>query len=297
MFVKNEQVMKVSLVNSSFKYCEEITRNHYENFPVASLLLPKDIRKYIYSIYAFARAADDFADEPGILGGKEKRLALIDEWSGKLNDCYNGKVYDPIFIALGKTIEDCKLPVELFETLLKAFRQDVVKSRYASFDEVLDYCKNSANPVGRLVLMVFGSRNEEHFYYSDKICTALQLTNFWQDISDDLNKDRVYLPEEDIKNFKYSYEKLFERKFDESFRDLLKFEVERTRGIFLEGKELLELVSIDKSLKKLNKELKLTWVGGNAILDKIEEIGFNTLTKRPVISKPEKLKLFFKTRF
>src|SRR4030095_425634 len=161
--------MQESLVNSSFKYCEEIAKKHYENFPVASLLLPKQKRKYVYAIYAFARAADDFADEPGIEGGKEKRLVLLDEWGAKLKDSYNGKMYDPIFIALNRTVNDCKLPVEPLENLPKAFKQDVVKSRYKTFDEVLDYCTNSANPVGSLVLMIFGSQDEEFFKYSDKI--------------------------------------------------------------------------------------------------------------------------------
>jgi squalene synthase HpnC len=289
--------MNESLVKSSFKYCEEISRNHYENFPVASLLLPKEKRKYIYSIYAFARAADDFADEPGIEGGKEKRLALIDEWNGKLRDCYNGKVYDPIFIALGKTIEDCKIPIEPLENLLKAFRQDIVKSRYKTFKEVLAYCEYSANPVGRLVLMVFGRRDDEMFRYSDKICTALQLTNFWQDVSVDMQKNRVYLPEEDIVIFGCSYDKLFGKVFDDSFKELMKFEVNRTRDLFNEGKKLLDLTSIDRSLIKLTKELRLTWLGGSAILDKIEKLGFNTLDYRPVISKSEKIKLLLKTRF
>jgi len=289
--------MNESLINSSFKYCEEITRNHYENFPVASFLLPKDKRKYIYSIYAFARAADDFADEPDILGGNEKRLALIDEWNGKLKDCYNGKVYDPIFIALRKTVDDCSIPIQPLENLLKAFRQDVVKSRYKTFNEVLEYCVNSANPVGRLVLMVFNIHDDEKYYYSDKICTALQLTNFWQDIGIDLEKDRIYLPEEDITMFGYSYEKLHGKLFDDSFKELIKFEINRTRVLFNEGKKLIELTSKNMDLNRLTKELNLTWLGGNSILNKIEKMGFNTLSCRPVISKFEKLKLLFKTRF
>jgi hydroxysqualene synthase len=288
--------MKESLINSSFKYCEEIAKGHYENFPVASLLLPKNKRRYIYSIYAFARAADDFADEPGIIGGREKRLSLIDEWRDKLIDCYNGKTYDPIFIALAKTAEVCSIPIEPLENLLKAFRQDVIKSRYDTYNDVLDYCKNSANPVGRLVLMVFGSHDEEMFGYSDKICTALQLTNFWQDVALDLEKDRIYIPWEDIKNYAYSYKKLIDKVYDQSYIELLKFEVSRTRELFKEGYELINMTSKDEKLKKLSKELKLTWHGGNKILDKIEEIDFNTLTKRPVISRLEKIRLFLFTR-
>ncbi|MBL8015793.1 MAG: squalene/phytoene synthase family protein, partial [Ignavibacteria bacterium] len=129
--------MRDTLIDSSFKYCEQIAKGHYENFPVASLLLPKEKRKYVYAIYAFARAADDFADEEGIEGGAAKRLALLDEWNGKLRDCYNGKAYDPIFIALTKTVEDNRIPIEPLENLLNAFRQDVVKQRYKKFDELL----------------------------------------------------------------------------------------------------------------------------------------------------------------
>jgi squalene synthase HpnC len=288
--------MQESLVNSSFKYCEKIAKNHYENFPVASLLLPKDKRKYIYAIYAFARAADDFADEPGIEGGKEKRLALLDEWHANLKDCYSGKMYDPIFIALNRTVNDCKIPIEPLESLLKAFKQDVVKSRYKSFDEVLDYSTNSANPVGRLVLMIFGCYDEEFFKYSDKICTALQLTNFWQDVAVDLAVDRVYLPEDDLNRFGYSYEKLYEKKYNDNFKKLMEFEIERTQKIFGEGKKLLEITAGNNSLKKLSKELKLTWLGGTEILNKIREIDYNVFKKRPKISAANKLKIFIKSR-
>ena len=244
--------MKESLIDSSFKYCEEITKSHYENFPVASLLLPKAKRKYIYAIYAFARAADDFADEPGIEGGAEKRIALIDEWNEKLKDCYNAKAYDPIFIALAKTVEDCKIPIEPLENLLKAFRQDVTKNRYESFEEVTDYCKNSANPVGRLVLMVFGADDNELFSYSDKICTALQLTNFWQDVAVDLKIDRVYLPKEDMASFGYNFEELFALQFNDKFRDLMKFEILTTSN-----EDLLFILNSQEFTNKLSEKYVL----------------------------------------
>ena len=290
-------VNKDELYNSSFKYCEDIAKGHYENFPVASLLLPKDKRKYVYAIYAFARAADDFADEEGIEGGTPKRLALLDEWNEKLRECYNGKAYDPIFIALGKTVEDCKIPIKPLEDLLGAFRQDVVKSRYSTFDEVLDYCTRSANPVGRLVLMIFGCHDEEFFKYSDKICTALQLTNFWQDVEVDIRKDRIYLPEEDIKQYGYSYRQLEMKQDNENFRKLMKYEVERTQAIFDEGKKLIELTAGNADTKRLSKELKLTWLGGTTILAKIKEIDYNVLNKRPRISGFDKVKIFLSSRF
>jgi len=290
-------VNKDELYNSSFKYCEDIAKGHYENFPVASLLLPKDKRKYVYAIYAFARAADDFADEEGIEGGAPKRLALLDEWNQKLKDCYNGKAYDPIFIALGKTVQDCRIPIKPLEDLLSAFKQDVVKSRYNTFDEVLDYCTRSANPVGRLVLMIFGCHDDEFFKYSDKICTALQLTNFWQDVEVDLRKDRIYLPEEDIKQFGYSYRQLEMKQDNENFRALMKYEAERTQAIFDEGKKLIEMTAGNADTKKLSKELKLTWLGGTTILAKIKEIDYNVLNQRPRISGFDKLRIFLGSRF
>jgi hydroxysqualene synthase len=291
--------MQDSLINSSFKYCEQIAKEHYENFPVASLLLPKSKRKYVYAVYAFARAADDFADEPGILGGAEKRLALLDEWNGKLIDCYNDKAYDPIFIALKKTVDDNKIPIEPLENLLRAFKQDVVKPRYKKFDELLEYSKNSANPVGRLVLMIFGCHDEEFFKYSDKICTALQLTNFWQDVNVDLGNNRIYLPEDDMKSFDYSYDDLINRKYDERFIKVMEFEVSKTHEIFEEGKKLIEMTagSKDKDLRKLSKELKLTWLGGTEILKKIKAINYDVFSKRPKISTTDKISIFLSSRF
>ena len=289
--------MTESLANSSFKYCEDIAKQHYENFPVASLLLPKEKRKYVYAIYAFARAADDFADEPDILGGSGKRLALLDEWHEKLKECYKGKAYDPIFIALSITVKDNKIPMETLERLLKAFRQDVVKQRYATFDEVLDYCINSANPIGRLVLMIFGCIDTEFFKYSDKICTALQLTNFWQDVAIDLEKDRIYLPKEDLDRFGYTYEMLAAKDYNESFKKLMAFETERTRGIFNEGKKLIEMCESKSGLRKLAKELKLTWLGGTTILKKIKQIDYDVFNRRPEISTLNKIGLFIRTRF
>lgn len=287
--------MNDNLVNSSFKYCEEITRSHYENFPVASFLIPADKRKYIHAIYAFARAADDFADEPGIEGGEQKRLALLEEWQKKLDDCYNDKAYDPIFIALNKTIKDCKIPVEPLSNLLTAFRQDVLKKRYKNFDEVLKYCEYSANPVGRLVLLVFGEKKEEWFRLSDKICTALQLANFWQDVTLDLEKDRIYIPEEDMIKFGYNEPKLFAREYDNNFIELMKYEIEKTELLFNEGKELIKLIKNSDLPKRLYYELKLTWLGGKEILRKIEKAKNNVFDNRPKLSKFDFIKLFIKS--
>lgn len=284
----------MNLADGSFKYCEEIAKKHYENFPVASLLLPKGKRKYIAAIYCFARAADDFADEPNIEGGNEKRLALLDEWEQKLKDCFNGKAYDPIFIALNKTIEDCKIPIEPLQNLLKAFRQDVIKNRYENFDEVLSYCENSANPVGRIVLMIFGSHDEKLFGYSDKICTGLQLTNFWQDVAVDLEKDKIYLPADEMKKYNYDENELRKKTYKKDFIELMKFQVERTRKIFDEGKELIAELKQNDTLKKLHKQIKLTWLGGMEILNKIEQVNYDVFNKRPSLSKTDFIKLFFR---
>lgn len=285
--------MKDSLLNSSFKYCEEIARSHYENFPVASFFIPKEKRKYIFSIYAFARAADDFADEPGIRS-KEDRLNLLDEWNQKLTDCYNGKTYDPIFIALNKTVNDNKIPIEPLENLLKAFKQDVVKSRYENFGEVLDYCSYSANPIGRLMLMIFGEQDENMFRLSDNICTALQLTNFWQDVSIDLEKDRIYIPLEDMKHFGYSEEELKKKILTDNFKKLLKFKIEETQKFFDKGKELIALTKKQDKLKKLSKQLILTWYGGTEILNKIIKNDYDVFNKSPKLKYFDKLKLVLK---
>jgi squalene synthase HpnC len=277
-------------INRSFKYCEEIARNHYENFPVASRLIPEDKRKYIYSIYAFARTADDFADEPGI-GGQDERLRLINGWKIKLDSCYSNDEFDesqPVFIALKQTIKDRSLPVEPMANLLKAFSQDVVKNRYKTFSELLSYCENSANPIGRLMLMILGNEKlDEAFEYSDNICTALQLTNFWQDVKIDLLKNRVYIPLEDMERFGYNEEMLFGRIFNQPFRNLMEFEIQRTEKLFDKGERLVGMV-------KFKRELKLILLGGREILNKIRRNNYDVFNKRPAIGKLDALKLFAK---
>lgn len=288
--------MNDELIRSSFEYCENIAKKHYENFPVASKLLPPDKRKYIYAIYAFARQADDFADEPGI-GSKDERVHLLEQWEKKLSDCFDSKADGPVFIALGVTVRDCGIPIEPLKNLLKAFKQDVKKNRYESFEEVLCYCENSANPIGRLVLNVFGSKDETLYPYSDKICTALQLTNFWQDIKIDLTKNRVYLPKEDMLNFGYDEDDLYSNRFNKNFIELMRFEVERTEKIFSEGEKLIHFFKNDDNLKYLTIELKLILSGGKLILQKLKGIGYDIFNKRPVITGLDKIKLFSKSKF
>ncbi len=271
-------------VPQAFQYCERLTRDHYENFPVASLFVPREKRPFVCAIYSFARIADDYADEPGLTPAE--RIDSLTEWEEQLIDAYRGHTHHPVFIALRETVDRFEIPMELFQALLLAFRSDVTTHRYESFDEVLGYCENSANPVGRLILLLFNYRSEAFMELSDSICTALQLTNFWQDVSVDLKKDRVYIPMEDVREFGYSEEDLFQRTFSQSFKDLMCYEVDRTRQMFLEGKPLLSEVG-----KDLRSELRLTWNGGMRILRKIEQADYNVLASRPTISVLDKLLL------
>ena len=279
-----ESLASPAEIKDAFAFCEQMTRAHYENFPVGSLLIPKDLRQHVYSIYAFARTADDFADEGyGTATTRDERLHLLDEWEFQLESCYRGIASHPIFIALAETVRELRLPIQLFLDLLSAFRQDVVRARYADFDEVLDYCRRSANPVGRLILLLFGYREEQLHHLSDYICTALQLANFWQDVAVDLEKDRVYLPQQDLWQFDYSEEELFARSFNERYAALLKYQVDRTWQLFAHGKPLPQLVR-----GRLSWELSLTWHGGTRILELIERNGYDTLHKRPKITKWDK---------
>lgn len=292
-------------VDEAFTYCASLTNAHYENFPVASLFLPAEKRPYIQSIYAFARTADDFADEPAqTTAGRQQRnaqerLALLEDWELQLQRCYHEdannvtmKPTHPIFIALKETTQRLGIPIQPLKDLLGAFKMDVTKNRFATFEEVLHYCRHSANPVGRLVLMIFGHRDEELFALSDKICTALQLANFWQDIAIDSKRNRIYIPQSDLRHFDYSEEDLLKEVVDERFRALLQYEVERTRELFYEGSPLPSLVNDD-----LRLELKLIWFGGMAILRKIERIGFDVFHRRPVLHVGNKVAIFFNGLF
>src|SRR5271169_133700 len=220
-------------LDEAFDYCATITNAHYENFPVASLFLPEEKRPYIQSIYAFSRVADDFADERDRL--REDRLADLNDWDEKLRQCFDGHADHPVFIALRETVTQLGFPIEPLHDLLTAFKRDVTQNRYETFDDLLSYCRCSANPVGRLVLMIFGYRDEELFKLSDDICTALQLTNFWQDVAVDRKKDRLYIPIEDMNRFGYSLQDWSSDTLNDRFRDLMKFQVERTRETFFRG--------------------------------------------------------------
>jgi len=262
-------------------YCERLARTHYENFSVATWFLPRRLRPHFYSVYAYCRISDDLGDE---VGDAEKALALLDEWERDLEACYAGEPRHPVFIALRETIRACQIPQHEFADLLKAFRQDQTVHRYETFDDVLGYCRYSANPVGHLVLYVCGYRDTERQQLSDFTCTALQLANFWQDVSVDWQKGRIYLPLEDMRRFGVSEREIAERRPTPEFLKLMKFEVERAREWFERGLPLAGLVN-----RELATDIELFSRGGQEILHAIERQGYDVLRQRPVISRSVKL--------
>lgn len=276
----------------SFAHCENLAKTHYENFPVGSFLIPKEKQKYIRAIYAFARTADDFADEgrhpsetPEDL---KKRLDLLDEWELKFVNCSRGEADHPIFIALSETIRDMEIPIQLFKDLLTAYRMDVRQNRYKDFEELFYYCRHSANPVGRLVLHTFGYKDESLHALSDKICTALQLANFWQDVSIDLAKDRIYLPQEEMRRFCVTEADLHAKICNPAFKNLMKYCMERTAVLFNDGLPLCSKVG-----KDLKLEMRLTWLGGTTILKKIAKENYDVFRRRPTIRWYDKAILLF----
>ncbi|MBI5197578.1 MAG: squalene synthase HpnC [Nitrospirae bacterium] len=272
-------------VENAFRYCEKITRDHSENFPVGSWWIPREKRKFVYSIYAFARTADDFADEAGV----HDRIGKLLDWDEQLQSCYQGEARHPIFIALRETVRRYPIPLETLRNLLTAFRMDVTTCRYRKMSEVLNYCQFSANPVGRIVLYLFDYKDPRLHSWSDAICTALQLANFWQDVSIDLEKDRIYLPLEEMEQFHYSEEELKKRVYNPSFRALLTHEVEQTRRLLEQGRPLCDAVG-----KDLRMELRLVWLGGMRILERIEENDYDVFRRRPQITSWDKVRLVYR---
>lgn len=277
-------------LGEAFHYCEQLAESHYENFPVASFFIPKEKRPYIWSIYAFARVADDFADEGD--ASSEQRLEQLDYWESSLNECYEGIASHPIFVALAETVQTYRIPKKLLADLLAAFRMDVTNKGFCTFDDLLYYSKHSANPIGQLVLHLFNNTTDRTIALSDSICTALQLSNFWQDVSVDWKRGRVYIPLEDIQRFGYTERDLGARIADERFQRLMKFEVDRTKELFIAGKPLLK-----EAAKELHLELNLTWHGGMKILEKIEQLQYDVLHTRPALSLWDKLSILSTSLF
>ena len=267
----------------SFRYCLRLARAHPENFFIGSLFLPRSKRRHLAAVYAYARLADDIAD--GDLPAHEK-LAALDCWEERLDGCLRGLATHPVFVALGETIRECELPVAPLRDLLRAFRHDAAFRPFATFTELLAYCRNSANPVGRVVLSLFGYRDEERWQLSDHICTALQLTNFWQDLGVDLASGRLYLPLEDLDRFGVSRGALEAGGSPRSLPELLRFEVERTRELFARGLPLADHVS-----RRVAREVRMFASGGLTILKHIEEGGYSPVKRRPRLTARDKLRL------
>jgi squalene synthase HpnC len=265
------------------RYCGRLARGHYENFTVASLLLPRRLLPHFHAVYAYCRRADDLADETG---GGQHALNLLNDWRLELLRCYDGQPAHPIMIALRHTIGRFHIPPEPFLDLIRAFEQDQVVRRYETYDQLLGYCRCSANPVGRLVLYLCESYDQERATLSDFICTGLQLANFWQDVARDLDIDRVYLPAEDRRRFGYGDEELEARRFTPAFAELLRFEVERARELFHRGLPLVQKMPAD-----VQTDIELFARGGLGILGKIEALGYNVWQTRPVLAKWDKAAL------
>jgi len=270
-------------LEESREYCRRLARTHYENFSVATWFLPKNLRQDFLNVYAYCRISDDLGDE---VGDAAASLALLDEWQSQLDACYVGDPRHPVFVALAETVRKFDIPKHEFSDLLIAFRQDQSVTRFESFDDVLAYCRFSANPVGHLVLHLCGYADAERQQLSDYTCTALQLANFWQDVSVDYAKGRIYLPLEDLRKYSVSEQDLANNRNTPEFCEMMRFEVERAREWFERGLPLVARVH-----KELAVDLELFSRGGQEILRAIERQGFAVLGHRPVISRTRKLAL------
>ncbi len=265
------------------EYCARLARSHYENFSVASWFLPRRLRQHFFNVYSYCRISDDLGDE---VGDTAASLALLDQWEQELNACYEGSPKHPVFVALAETVREFDIPKHEFSDLLTAFRQDQTITRFVTFNDVLAYCRYSANPVGHLVLYLCGYRDPERQQLSDFTCTALQLANFWQDVSVDYAKDRIYLPLEDLRRFNVKEDDIARDNNTPAFCALMKFEVDRAHDWFRQGLPLISQVD-----KELAIDLDLFSRGGQEILHAIEQQGYAVLGNRPSISRPRKLAL------
>jgi squalene synthase HpnC len=265
----------------------QLATTHYENFHVVSFLLPKHLHQDFYNVYAYCRTADDLADE---IPDREESLRALHDWRAQLDGMYDGHAGHPIFVALKGTVAKYGIPKQPFDDLITAFIQDRNKSRYANWDEVLNYCVYSANPVGRLVLYLCGYSDAERQRLSDATCSALQLANFWQDVTVDQMKDRVYLPLDLLAKHNYTVDELFAHKFDERFRGIMREAVDRARELFLAGLPLAGMVN-----RRLAVDLELFSRGGMRVLEKIEQQDYDVLSRRPKISKVERVGLLLST--
>lgn len=265
-------------------WCKHLAETHYENFHVASWFLPKKLRPHFHAIYAYCRVSDDLGDE---VGNREQSIALLEQWREELDACYAGEARHPVFVALAETIRVCNIPKEPFADLLTAFLQDQTVTRFRTMEEVLAYCRYSANPVGRLVLYVCGYSDAERFRLSDLTCTALQLANFWQDVSSDYHqRDRIYIPQDAMERYGVTEVTIAGTEATPDFRALLKVQVDYARSLFAGGLPLIGMVDDDLAL-----DLDLFSRGGLEILRAIEMRDYDVLSSRPAISKSTKIGL------
>lgn len=287
-FVKSpEALARTYSGEEALQYTRWLTRHHYENFHVVTFLLPRRLHQDFYNVYAFCRWADDLGDE---IGDTQESLRLLEWWRGELEAMYEGRASHPVFVALKQTVARHDLPKEPFADLIRAFVQDQTVTRYATYEDVYGYCRYSANPVGRLVLFLCGYRDAERQALSDATCTALQLANFWQDVSRDLDKGRVYLPLEAMERHGYTPEELVARRETPAFRAVMREVVDAARRLFVKGLPLARMVD-----RRLAVDLALYSRGGLRVLEKIEQQNYNVLARRPYISKGERAWLLLGT--
>ena len=264
-------------------YTRWLARCHYENFHVATFLLPRRLRQDFFNVYAYCRWADDLGDE---MGGRARSLPLLEWWRAELDAMYAGRATHPVFVALLQTVQKHAIPRQPFADLIQAFVQDQTVARYRDWEELLGYCRYSANPVGRLVLHLCGYSDAGRQRLSDATCTALQLANFWQDVTVDLLKDRVYIPLETMERHGYTVEELCARRFTPAFREVMREAVEKAHALFLEGLPLSRMVD-----RRLALDLDLFSRGGLRVLEKIARRDYDVLAARPAVSKAERVRL------
>lgn len=268
-------------LDAALRYTRELALGHYENFSVVSLLLPRHLRQDFCNVYAFCRTADDLSDE---VADRSAALEYLDRFKQYTHACYEGREMSPLFVALAATIERHQIPIQPFLDLIDAFEQDQRVDRYRDFEQLVDYCRRSADPVGRLVLYMCGYRDETCQRLSDRTCTALQLANFWQDVRRDIrDRNRIYVPADSMRRFGVSQEQIVEGRFDCNFRDMMKFEVDRTEAMFEEGQALLPMLDVP-----IRRHVSLFGQGGRAVLAAIRAQNYDTLSRRPSLSKGQK---------
>lgn len=261
----------------AYAYCAELAGSHYENFVVGSILMPREIRPHLFVVYAFCRWADDLGDE---VGDPELSMKLLEDFELEIDDAYADRACHPVFVALAETVRKFEIPAAPFHALIRAFKRDQTQTRYATFADLLDYCRDSANPVGHLFLGLFGSRDAERRRLADEICTGLQLANHFQDVRIDHGKGRIYIPQEDLDRFAVSEDVIASGRATGAFRDLMRFEVDRARGFLERGAALPPMID-----GRFRTDVELFRLGGLAILRAIERIGYDVLKTRPTVSK------------